>query len=59
MNRASQCREGLKTLSHNPRLQIIRPTPPPGRAIKDLDPRHALRPAHLHPVLVLVLHGQP
>ena len=51
-------RARLKTLRHNPRLELIRPTSPPRRAIKNLNPRHSLRPAHLHPVLVLVLHSQ-
>lgn len=34
---------GLKTLRHNPRFDVIRPTPPPGRAIRHPDPRPALR----------------
>lgn len=52
-------RAGLKALGHNPRLEVVRPTPTPRGAIKDLDPRHSPRPAHLHLVLVLVLHSQP
>ncbi len=44
----------LKTLGHIPRLEILRSSPPPGRTIKDLDPRHSIRPTHLHPVLILV-----
>lgn len=52
-------RARLKTLSHNPRLKVIGPSPPPGGTIKDLDPRHSIRPTHLHPVLILVLHRRP
>lgn len=39
-------RTGLKTLGHNLRLEIIRPTSPPGRTIRDLDlrdPRTSIR----------------
>lgn len=56
-NIADPC-AGLKILGDDPRLQVIRTASPPGRTIKDLDPRNSLRPAPLHPVLILVLHDQ-
>ena len=52
-------RARLKTLCHNPCLEIIRPLTPPGPPIKYLDPRHSPRPTHLHSVLILVLHRRP
>lgn len=55
----SQTRARLKTLTHDPRLEVVGPETMSPRPIKNLYASHPIRPMLFHPVLILVLHGRP